>query len=136
MKVRLKVEQEFGVKFIKVKAGVRYWEDSDINGIADTECGFYIPCKKDDYWCPVIDIDTGIIVNWKQGVTANIHYKVCDQCSWTITGEFGNILIDKEDEYVPDFLCPKDKGYGDYIIMDIDENGQIANWKFNEDYLK
>jgi len=25
-------------------------------------------------------------------------------------------------------MCPKDSGYGDYIIMDIDKNGFIQNW--------
>ena len=30
---------------------------------------------------------------------------------------------------------PEGRGYGDYIIMNIDENGKIANWKFNpEDF--
>jgi len=23
----------------------------------------------------------------------------------------------------------KERGYGDYIIMDVDENGKIQNWK-------
>lgn len=54
-----------------------------------------------------------------------------DQCSYTLLVEFGNILVMKENEYVPDFLYPKEDGFGDYIIMDIDGNGQIADWYFN-----
>lgn len=30
--------------------------------------------------------------------------------------------------YVPKFLCPDDEGFGDYMYLTIDENGQIANW--------
>lgn len=31
--------------------------------------------------------------------------------------------------YVRNMLSPKENGYGDYIIMDVDANGQIADWK-------
>jgi hypothetical protein len=30
---------------------------------------------------------------------------------------------------VLDCLAINDRGYGDYIIMTIDENGKIKNWK-------
>lgn len=114
-----------------VKAGVRYWDDSVVNGKKDTEEGDNIPCKKGDLWCPEIDIDTGKILNWKQGVSAEIHYKVADCCGWELRDETGSVLMIAEDGYVPDTLSPKEAGYGDYIIMDIDENGQIADWNFN-----
>jgi hypothetical protein len=26
-------------------------------------------------------------------------------------------------------MCPKENGYGDYVIMDIDSEGKIINWK-------
>lgn len=26
-------------------------------------------------------------------------------------------------------MCPKENGYGDYIIMNIDENGFIQGWE-------
>ena len=34
---------------------------------------------------------------------------------------------------MPSTLSPKEPGYGDYIIMDIDENGIIQDWDFNID---
>lgn len=37
-------------------------------------------------------------------------------------------VIKSYDGYVPEVMCPKDNGYGDYIIMDIDENGFIQGW--------
>lgn len=44
------------------------------------------------------------------------------------------MMVIDGDGYVPDFLCPKSEGYGDYIIMDIDSNGFIKNWDMNKVY--
>jgi hypothetical protein len=33
------------------------------------------------------------------------------------------------DGYVPKIMCPTENGYSDYVIMDIDRDGKIANWK-------
>ena len=92
-----------------------------------------MPCKQGDLWCPEINIETGIIENWEIGKTANIHYKVSDCCSWVIQDSNGRVIYFQDDGYVPDNLCPAERGYGDYIIMNIDENGQIDKWKFNID---
>lgn len=136
MKITLQVEKEFEIKTMLVKAGARYWEDSEINGIPD-ENGDLIPCRDGDYWCPNIDIETGKILNWEQGKSANIHYKVCDDGEYTIIDEQGYIIKSSgHGAYVPDMLCPKERGYGDYIIMDIDENGMISNWKFDKSFFE
>ena len=131
MKVKIKVLKEVELKTLLVKANVRYWEDSEINGESDTENGEYIPCKIGELWCPEIEIETGKILNWDEGVKAKIHYKVSDELGYDLKDEKGNIILSAEDGYVPKTLYPKENGYGDYIIMDIDEKGQIANWKFN-----
>ena len=82
-----------------------------------------------------IEIETGKILNWRQGVKAEIHYKVCDCCGWELKDENGGVVFDADDGYVPSTLAPKEDGYGDYIIMDIDENGVIADWNFDiEDF--
>ncbi len=83
-------------------------------------------------WHIIINLDNGQICNWPQGTTASIHYKSVDE-------NYNHILVDrlwivKEHEgYVPKFLCPKENGYGDYVIMDIDENGFIQNFNNNLD---
>jgi hypothetical protein len=130
--MKIKTVTEVEVKTLRVVAEARYWEDSTVNGVEDTE-GTLIPCRDGDNWCPVIDVETGIITNWEKGKTAEIHYKVCDQCSWSLLDTEDNVVATQEDDYVPDTLCPEGDGYGDYIIMNIDENGQIQNWKFNEE---
>jgi|ERR1035437_849577 hypothetical protein len=127
MKAKIKVEKEFDVKTIHVEAGVRYWEDATVNGKED-EHGDLIPCKQGEMWCPIIDIDSGIITNWKQGTKAEVHYKICDAGNYFLQDAEGNTILSIEQDYVPKMMCPKGSGYGDYIIMDIDENGQIANW--------
>ena len=54
MKVKLKIEKELEVKYLQVKAGARYWEDTIVDGVEDTE-GSLIPCREGDYWCPLIE---------------------------------------------------------------------------------
>lgn len=60
--------------------------------------------------------------------TLHIFIKVRDCFGGKITDRDGDVLVDKEDGYVPDFM-PGDHG-GDYLILDIDlDSGQILNWK-------
>ena len=134
MKAEVTLKREIELKTLNVHAGVRYWEDSEVNGVED-ESGDMIPCRIGDSWEPIIDIDSGIIINWNQGVKAKIHYKVCDCCGWDLLDENGDVVLSEKNDYVPKTLCPAKNGYGDYIIMNIDENGKIENWNFNiEDF--
>lgn len=127
-----------GKLIVKVYAHVRYWQDSKINGVYDDPEDPQMPCvagaDDDKYWVPKIEADTGLILNWTPGVEASIHYKVCDECELTFTK--GDAVVSKYDGYVPDFLCPKEEGYGDYIIMDIDSNGYIKNWDKVKDKIE
>lgn len=126
MKAKIKITKEVDIKWLLVQAKVRYWEDTEVNGVAD-EDGLLIPCRKGDVWSPQIDIDTGIILGWPAGTTASIHYKVCDQCFVSLIGDEG-IILEEKDSYVPRILCPEENGYGDYIIMKVQDNGYIPNW--------
>lgn len=138
MKVTINKPIDIEAKFLKVDAGVRYWEDSEINGVSDSQVPA-IPCAEfigeqhkiligQDYrWRPFIDIDSGQIVNWEYGYQANIHYKVCDDGIYTLLDNEHNEII-RVEGYVPSCMCPEDEGYGDYIIMNVDQNGFIQNW--------
>jgi hypothetical protein len=137
MKAEIKIKKEVDLKLLIVKAEVRYWEDSEVNFEIDTEDGENIPCKYGDLWSPIIEIDTGKILNWKQGTVAEIHYKICDCCGWELKDENGDVVLSAEDGYVPSTLCPKENGLGDYIIMDINEDGIIEDWEFDiDDFVK
>jgi hypothetical protein len=132
MKATVLIEKEVDLKILSVRAHARYWEDGTVNGEPDVEGK--IPCRDGECWCPEIDIETGKILNWQQGVTTSIHYKVCDSGSYKVKDSDGNTIFDIED-YVPATMCPKESGFGDYIIMDIDENGMIQNWEFKVEHF-
>lgn len=76
----------------------------------------------------------GQIVNWPTGVTASIHYKVCDDGIYTLLGETMDVVKAIEG-YVPGIMCPEENGYGDYVIMSIAADGLIQGWKCNDRLL-
>jgi len=115
------------IKTLLVEAGVRYWEDATVNGVEDTD-GHLIPCRDGDLWKPIIDVETGVITNWAKGTVAEIHYKVCDAGIYKLTDASGEVYLEHEG-YVRNMLCPEGNGYGDYIKMNVDADGKIANWK-------
>ena len=130
MKHIIDVKKEVDIKRLQVDAGVRYWEDATVNGQEDTE-GDLIPCREGDSWKPLINVETGVILNWNKGVKADIHYKICDDGRYYLLDADNNTVLSIENDYVPKCLCPKENGYGDYIIMDVNEDGIIDNWKFS-----
>ena len=139
--------KEMVCKRILVDCSPRYWEDTEVNGVDDVS--FFenkgagtprIPCAEQirdeptnciysDHWCwrPIIDVETGQITNWQKGVVAKVCYKVCDAFSCLFLDDKG-LIMHQYDGYVPPFMYPKDNGYGDYIIMDINEYGYIQDW--------
>lgn len=129
MKFERKQVVEYDVEKIRCMMGVRYWEDATVNGVEDTE-GDKIPLRKGDTWDITIDIESGTIENWTKGVTASVHYKVCDAGAYQLIDYSGEVVAEEE-YYVPNFLAPKGGGYGDYIIMNIDENGYIDGWNID-----
>ena len=120
------ITREVDATLLKVEAGVRYWEDGLVNGVTD-EDGDLVPCRQESVWCPTIELDTGIIRDWPEGVEADVHYKVCDDGAYSLIGEDGEVLK-RIDGYVPGMLSPGGDGYGDYIIMSIDGAGRIEGW--------
>lgn len=119
-------------KFIEAQASVRYWEDSIVNGKEDVE-GNLMPLRKGDVWKPVIDLKTGTIQNWPKGTTAEVHYKVCDAGEYWLLDENLERIAKWKGYYVPDdFYCPNAEGWGDYIIMYVNQEGQIRGWSTPE----
>lgn len=128
MKIKLKVILTYDIAIMAVSAGVRYWEDATVNGVVD-EDGTLIPFRNGDNWEPQIDVNTGTIIGWPEGTTANIHYKVCDCFSFQLKDSNGVTRFKEDDVYVPNDLIPGE--FGDYIIMEVDGNGKIKEWDFN-----
>jgi len=126
MDVTVIEKKKIEVKYLLAECSVRYWEDGTINGIEDEEGK--MPCKVCDVWKPLIDVDTGVIVNWTQGVTAFVHYKVCDAGVYSLLDESKDVVKTIDGCYVPEVMCPSESGYGDYVIMNIDADGLIDGW--------
>lgn len=142
------------IKYIKVRVGVRYWEDSDVNGEEDVTLSevkeptsprmpFAVPNGRKEHICPyggydwiiTINPNEGKIIDWPQGTTALVQYKSCDDNTIYFIGKNNEVLGEYE-EYVPSFLSIDDSGYGDYVIMTILEDGTIKNFRFNEDDIE
>ena len=125
IEVTTKVKKQ--VRYLKAECGVRYWEDATVNAVDDVE-GDLIPCREGDIWSLIIDLETGKIENWPEGTTANIYYKVCDDGRYTLLDTDRN-KVKTIIGYVPPIMCPEGGGYGDYVIMNIDRDGIIQNWR-------
>lgn len=115
--------------YIEVRAEVRYWEDGTVNGAKDAT-GSLVPLRDGAVWAPVIRLADGQIMDWPQGATADIHYKVCDQGDYWLLDEARQRIAKWRGYYVPDrFLCHGDEGYGDYIIFKVGGDGVIEQWR-------
>jgi hypothetical protein len=128
------VIQEIEVKTLRCDIGVRYYEDGEVNGVQDSDDNPQIPLVENGRWRIDIDLDTGKINNWPEGTTAFVHYKVCDDGRYQLLDANDNIVADVFD-YVPSMLSPEEDGWGDYVIMNIDESGQIKDWKADLNYF-
>lgn len=116
-------------EYIEVSAGVRYWEDASVNGV-DDDNGTLVPFRNGDSWCPVIRLSDGRVMDWPDGMTASIHYKVCDAGEYWLLDSDRQRVAKWGGYYVPDkFLCHGDNGYGDYIILKISASGVIDKWR-------
>lgn len=118
--------------YIAVSAEVRYWEDATVDGAEDTD-GVLIPHRNGDCWIPTIRLADGMLMDWPQGTTADVHYKVCDQGEYWLLDDELHRIAKWAGYYVPDeFLCHGDTGYGDYIIFKVDGAGRIEGWRTPE----
>lgn len=127
MKLKMTIEKEFDVRFLAVTAGIRYAEDVDVNGEQCNELS-EIPLHDGKHWQVMINVDTGVIEDWPKGKTVEMNAKVCDDGTYSML-DANRQEIETLDGYVLDCLSIGENGYGDYIIIDIDENGKIKNWK-------
>jgi hypothetical protein len=118
MNVTINRPVNYEVKTIEVKVFIR-----------NTELYSKLQCMNpyEGYWCPIIDVDEGIITNWDINESVYVFLKVCDEFECTIKDVNGEIIGTYEG-YVPDFMSIEDYGYGDYIDLVIESNGKIRGW--------
>jgi hypothetical protein len=135
MKFSRMTKQDIPVTHLLAAMEVRYWEDARVNGVAEDNAAPTIPFALGETWVLKIELETGRIVDWPQGTTASVHYKVCDAGVYRLLNATGEIVAVKDD-YVPSMLCPKGNGYGDYVIMDISGDGIIDKWRVDLSYFE
>lgn len=113
--------------FIEVSADVRYWEDGEIDGVVDTEGK--MPLRNGDSWEPIIELATGLILNWPSTVSAQVHYKVCDAGEYWLLDAHQARIAKWAGHYVPaDILCAGKGRHSDYIILNIGGDGRVIGW--------
>lgn len=138
MKIKIIKEIEVEACLIDVDAHVRYPEDISFEqndnwcycNADNPEC----PCIDGHQWRPIININTGKIINWDAPIKCHVFAKVCDEFKCKIKGLNGEDIINYEG-YVPSFMAIEDSGYGDYIDMIVEEDGIIKNWYFCQDHI-
>lgn len=116
MKVEISKPQLVEVTHVRIFLPVKYDEDDMPNDF---------PFRKGESWAITVEADTGKIVGWPQGKTADLYMKVTDGGSYFLLGEDGKVIAALEQDYVPDCIPGE---YGDYIIFVIDADGVIADW--------
>jgi hypothetical protein len=117
----IQTTKEIQLTHVWIQVPVRY-EDQDIP--------YDFPFRTKNVWTPAIELDTGRVVDWPKGVSANVYLKVCDSGRYNLMDN--GMIVETIHDYVPAFI-PNE--YGDYINFDINEDGVILNW-YNPESIK
>ena len=121
------LERKVQRRILDIDVPIYHPEDSTVNGEEDSRKSPRMPCltqvvpELEWRWRISVDVETGEVISWPQGVTATTNYNIADEFEM----HFG--AFDYEG-YVPDFLGIDDKSWGDYICITIKEDGFIKNW--------
>jgi hypothetical protein len=119
MKFKVTAPIEIDVKKIRIFVPVKYGEDDMPNDF---------PFRIGDSWAVTIDVEEGKILDWPEGIAHKLEMKVTDGGSYYLLGGANDVLASLEQDYVPDCIPGS---YGDYIDLDIAEDGTIMNWDKN-----
>ena len=162
MEIQKTIKTTQNIKYLKATMGVRYWVDCDYstdNGETwhddfedtdeeDKRIKNLTPCvvhkdigyKPSDYLELIIDLDEGKVLNWRSGFCLHTNYKVCDDGEYSFLdadmNEIINITKEYDQYYVPDFLSIEDEGYGDYVYLNIDGEGNIEHFDTMKSKIK
>lgn len=111
--------------YLEVRVPEHYCRD--IDGVDE------MPCMSRDgmHWNPIIELDSGKIINWPEGVAAKLCIKVSDAGLYYLLDADKRRIYKYKDAYVPDayLFHAKEPGYGDYIQFDVNKNGVIKKYK-------
>jgi hypothetical protein len=78
-------------------------------------------------WIAYVEIETGMIEDWKQGYAGTLVANVIDEGKYYLM-DANKKIVAAINGHAPNKLIPPTDGYGDYIELEIYKNGEIANW--------
>lgn len=116
MELTVKVEKTINVAAVRVVLPVKY---------GDEDMPYDFPFRKGEQWEIVIDVDTGKIRDWPQGLAYELSMKVTDGGSYYLLDEKGEVVAAREQSYVLGMIPGS---YGDYVLLHINPDGTIGNW--------
>ena len=122
MKVTVTKPVEIDIAYVRISVAVKYDEEDIPNDF---------PFRKGDQWDIIVDIETGKIVDWPEGVEHDLHMKVTDSGSYWFLDAAKLPVGWIDEDYVPNDVVPG--SYGDYIEMQIAGDGTITNWPKSPD---
>lgn len=124
MKATIKefVERDIEIAFIRLILPVNYEEEQIPNNF---------PMRIGDTWDATINLDTGSIVGWGTHPACRLHLKVTDGGSYILLDSNLLTIAELDQEYVPHGMIPG--SYGDYVDLQISENGIVTNLPKNID---
>lgn len=126
MKYVVKVKKEIEIKTVTIQVSPRHIGEGD-----DFDISPSFPGLTNGILTLDIDIDTGVISGWPNGVEQEAFIKVCDAGGYYLKDDGGNIVAQIEEDYVPNGLIPGE--YGDYIDLSVDGSGKVARWPARPD---
>lgn len=124
MQHTVRIEKQMDFKYLKLNLDI-YGEDLPGD----------LPFRFGDKWEIIIDLDRGTVMNWHYAQRVEVNLKVRDNGSYAFYDKNLNLIklfgLDNSPLYVPNQLLPPNDGYGDYLELDIDNDGKILNWYDN-----
>lgn len=121
--VTRRVTQEIEIKTVEIEIPIDEIEEHEPPVPPNLLANF----KAGEVWRIQVNIDTGQILGWPDGVPAfRLYAKPRDGGSYRLLGADGAVLAAIEQNYVPNGVVPGD--YGDYVDLNIAANGVITNW--------
>lgn len=83
-----------------------------------------------------IDLRTHKVLGWQSiDNSKTIYEKVRDEGIYSLLDDNQNEIFRLEG-YVPNKFLPEEDGYGDYITLDINDEGEVTNWYENPDFTE
>lgn len=131
MKVKLLTGTETEAKYIAFYVKPMWHGYISVTSDSLSRDGRDMPCLCNNIWCPILDLDTGEIINWKEGCSADILIENTDACYASLMDANKKVLARAENE---NFYCgndskPDDPYYYFAFKWSIDSNKKIKNWR-------